>query len=60
MIAIESRSGRFLAPNEAACPPEARAPLVLEDLFRDPDVCRRVGAIIAKAARPPPTKPEPG
>jgi hypothetical protein len=62
MVVVENKPGRFFTvvneagvPDAATMPEPAEAPSI-EDLFSDPEVCRRVGNIIAKGARKPPAK----
>jgi hypothetical protein len=58
MIVVEDNPTRFFTVVGAAYVPEASNPtldrvttLSMDDLFNDPEVCRRVGAVIAEAAK---------
>ena len=66
MVVVENKPGRFFkVVNEAgiadtATMTEAPEAPSIEDLLSDPEVCRRVGNIIAKGGRKPPVKkPDP-
>jgi hypothetical protein len=57
MIVVEDNPTRFFTVVGAAHTPEASntadgvATLPMDDLFNDPEVCRRVGAVIAQGAQ---------
>jgi hypothetical protein len=56
MVVVSNKPVRFFASDRdepgpgAATPADGLAPYSVEDLFADPEVCRRVGRIIAKGA----------
>ncbi len=61
MIVVEDNPTRFFTVVGAAYVPEASnraldrvATLPVDDLFNDPEVCRRVGTVIAQGATCPP------
>ncbi len=62
MVIVENKPGRFFKiVNEAgvadtATMAESAEALSIEDLLSDPEVCRRVGNIIANGARKLPAK----
>jgi hypothetical protein len=58
MIVAAHTPSRFLDPERGACdpgasstPPDELPPYSMENLFADPEVRRRVGGIISKAAQ---------
>jgi hypothetical protein len=67
MVVVENKPGRFFKIlDDAGAAPASGAPLdgndalSIADLFNDPEVCRRVGNIIAKGAHnAAPKKPDP-
>lgn len=67
MVVVENKPGRFFKVlDDAGAAPASPAsldgnePLSIADLFNDPEVCRRVGNIIANGAgKAAPKKPDP-
>jgi hypothetical protein len=67
MVVVENKPGRFFkilddagASAASGAALDGSDALSIEDLFIDPEVCRRVGNIIAKGAhKPPAKKPDP-
>jgi hypothetical protein len=55
MITVGNKPGRFFSSDRDSGEPSAAladsvAPYSMEDMFADPEVCRRVGRIIARGA----------
>jgi hypothetical protein len=57
MIVVSNKLGGFFipvfdtgAPEATTAPADDVPPSVMQDLFADPEVCRRVGSIISKGA----------
>jgi hypothetical protein len=66
MIVVSSKPGRFFNsdsdfPLDGVALPDCAPPYSMENLFADPEVCRRVGGIISKGAerRRPQRRPAP-